>query len=224
MFETYGIYVLAGGMFLILLGYLWLLVRAWRLDWRWGLALIAFPVVLPIFLVLEIKRVTVPATVLMLGLLLAGGTIGLNLYLAHHIDLGPREKIVDGQRHVTLTGWDKSAEDYAALEARPDTVVLQMANRDVTDATLGYLAGWTKLEEIDLNDTQITDAGLAKLARLPRLRVLRIRGAKVTDQGFRDLLLEKESLTELDARETEIASKTLRQWKNAKKELRRYMK
>ena len=145
MFETYGIYVLVCGMVLILLGYLWLLVRAWRVDWRWGLALIVFPVVLPIFLCLEIKRAVVPTAVLAVGLLLAGGTIGLNLYLAHHIDLGPRDKIVDGQRHITLTGWDKSAEDYAALEMRPDTVVLQMANSDVTDETLGYLSGLTKL-------------------------------------------------------------------------------
>ncbi len=141
-----------------------------------------------------------------------------------HIDLGPREKIVDGELHLTLTGWDRPADDYAVLEMKPDTVVLQMANSDVTDETINFLAGLEKLQELDVNDTQITDTGLAVLALLPRLRVLRLRGTKVTNDGFREHLLAKSSLLELDARETDIASKSLREWKNADKQRRRYLK
>ena len=133
--------------------------------------------------------------------------MGINLVLSRHINLGPREKTVNGELHITLTGWDKQTKDYALLARKPETVVLQMANADVTDDTLRHLSGLKRLQELDLNDTQISDGGLRVLAEFPSLRVLRLRGTKVTDQGFRDHLLGKESLLELDARETTIASK-----------------
>jgi hypothetical protein len=224
MSETYGIYVLGAGVLLALAGYVWLLLRAWRLSWRWTLALLLFPPATLIFLCVEFRRVTVPATVLLLGLFLAAGTVGLNLVLSHYIDLGPREKDVDGELHITLTGWDKQTKDYALLVRKPETVVLQMANADVTDEILRHLSGLKRLQELDLNDTQISDGGLHILAELPYLRVLRLRGTKVTDQGFRDHLLGKKSLLELDARETTITSKTLREWRNIKKDQRRYLK
>ena len=224
MFETYGIYVLVAGIVLALAGYIWLLLRAWGHDWRWGLALVLFPPASLLFLAVEFRRVVVPANVFLVGLLLILGTLGLNVLVVRHIDLGPREKIVDGELHLTLNGWDRPADDYAVLEMKPNTVVLQMANSDVTDETVGFLAGLQKLQELDLNDTQVTDTGLAVLAQLPRLRVLRLRGTKITNDGFREHLLAKPTLLELDVRETEVASKTLRAWKNADKERRRYLK
>ena len=224
MSETYGIYVLAGGVLLALAGYVWLLFRAWHLSWRWTLALLLFPPAALIFLCVHFRRLTVPATILLLGLCLAGGTVGLNLILSRHINLGPREKTVNGELHITLTGWDQATKDYALLARKPETVVLQMANADVTDETLRHVSGLKRLQELDLNDTQISDDGLRVLAEFPSLRVLRLRGTQVTDQGFRDHLLGKESLLELDARETTIASKTLREWKNIKKDQRRYLK
>ncbi len=224
MFETYGIYALAGGVVLAVVGYLWLLVRAWRIDWRWFLAIFLLPIAIPVFVLAQFRRAVAPALLLLVGTVLVTGTVGVNLYLAHQIDLGPREKIVDGERHITITGWDQSTDDYLLLVTRRDTVVLQMANPDVTDQTLLYLTGLSELQELDLNDTQVTDRGLALVAELPRLRVLRLRGTKVTDQGFRDYLLGKDSLRELDVRETSIASKTMREWKKKQKEIRRYLK
>src|SRR5208337_307119 len=81
------------------------------------------------------------------------------------IDLGPREKIVDGQRHITLTGWDRN--DYTFLGSKQDVAVLQMANHDVTDRTLELLKGMNALKDLDLDNTQVTDAGLKILKDLP---------------------------------------------------------
>ncbi len=53
------------------------------------------------------------------------------------LDLGAPREVVDGQRHLTLTGWDR--KDYSILKLKPDVVVLQMANPDVTDQSLESL-------------------------------------------------------------------------------------
>ena len=105
------------------------------------------------------------------------------------IDLGPRETIVDGQRHITLTGWDR--KDYALLGSKHDVAVLQMANPDVTDQTLEHLKGMNRLKELDLNDTQVTDSGLKILRDLPALASLRLKNTKVTDQGFQESLADE---------------------------------
>ena len=49
------------------------------------------------------------------------------------LDLGPREKLVNGEHHLTLTGWDR--KDTPSSSSSPP-VVLQMANPDVTDQSL----------------------------------------------------------------------------------------
>lgn len=97
-------------------------------------------------------------------------------------------------------------------------MVLQMANSDVNDETLRYLAGLKQLRELDLNNTQVTDAGLKELAELPKLRDLRLARTKITDDGFRQYLLGKESLMNLDLTGTSVASKTVREWKSANSE------
>jgi hypothetical protein len=224
MFETYAVFVLAIGFVCLLLGYVWLLLRAARLSAWWVVALIVFP---PSALVLVLRRfaqVQGPAVLLVFGAVVLTTVFGVNVFLTHHLDLGPRERIVDGQLHITLTGWDKTADDYAVLAAKTEAVVLQMANPDVTDNTLEYLEGYQFLEELDVNDSQITDAGLARLAALPRLRVLRVRGTRITDEGFRTHLLDQETLQEVDVRDTAVASKTMREWKNQRSEVRRYLK
>jgi hypothetical protein len=206
------------------MGYLWLTVRAWRLSVWWGLAVLLFFPSAIILVATNYRKVAGPSVTILIGVVLVCATVGLNLLLTHELDLGPRERIVDGELHITLTGWDQPTEDYAVLASKPDTVVLQMANADVTDETLQYLQPLDLLQELDLNDTLVTDGGLARLAQLTRLRVLRIRGTRVTDEGFRQYLLNKDSLEELDVRNTTVASKTLRQWKSAKGDVRRYLK
>lgn len=128
---------------------------------------------------------------------------------------------VGGEVHVTLTGIP--SYDYAKLPRFREAAVLQMANTDVTDDTLKLIRGFTGLKELDLTNTAITDAGLADLHYCPRLEVLRLRNTKVSDAGFRAHLFERDSLKSIDARETGVSSKTLRDWK-ARQEGRTFLK
>jgi hypothetical protein len=128
---------------------------------------------------------------------------------------------VNGETHVTLTGIQNY--DYAKLTRFQDAAVLQMANPDVTDETLKLLSAFKRLKELDLNDTAISDLGLAELRNCPRLESLRVKNTKITDAGFRAHLLELDSLMEIDVRETQVQSKTLRAWK-MQKEGRKFLK
>lgn len=121
---------------------------------------------------------------------------------------------VNGELHVTLTGI--ANYDYAKLARFQQAAVLQMANPDVTDDTLKRLSTFARLKELDLNDSPITDAGLAELRQCPRLETLRLKNTKISDAGFRTHLLDRESLMEIDVRETQVKSKTLRDWRALK--------
>jgi len=147
--------------------------------------------------------------------------IAVNSLMIRFVGLGPHDKIVSGERHLTLTGWDR--KDYSAIASSNDAIVLQMANPDVSDETLQYLTGMTQLRELDLNNSQVSDAGLKILAQLPALRDLRLARTKVTDEGFREHLQGKASLMNLELTGTTVASKTLREWKSAVPE-RKYLK
>jgi hypothetical protein len=121
---------------------------------------------------------------------------------------------VDGERHITLTGWDQ--KDYGLLGSKTDTVVLQMANPDVTDQALAPLPRMTKLRELDLNNTGITDEGLKVLKDLPALSMLRLKNTKITDQGFQESLAGMESLTRLELSGTSVSEETIQTWSKAK--------
>jgi hypothetical protein len=121
---------------------------------------------------------------------------------------------VNGEIHVTLTGIPNY--DYAKLPRFQEAAVLQMANPDVSDDTLKFLRDFKRLKELDLNDTRITDAGLAELQHCPLLEKLRLKKTAITDAGFRAHLLDRASLEEIDVRETQVLSRTLRDWKKQK--------
>ena len=140
------------------------------------------------------KRLKAPALLILLSLLMTGLPIVVNSALIRVTSLGPLEKIVAGERHITLTGWDR--QDYSVIANRTDTIVLQMANADVKDETLRYLPG----------------------LKQPNLRDLRLARTKITDDGFRQYLLGKESLMNLDLTGTGVGSKTVREWKAANPE------
>jgi len=211
--ETTLIYVVLAGFLLVLVGTFWLLAVAFRTRFWWGIGvLLGVPALF--FIPLHWRRARWPTCTLLLGALVTGLPYAVNFYHERYIDLGPREKMVAGELHLTLTGWD--GKDYAILESKPNMVVLQIANPDVTDDTLEYLRGFQKLRELDLNDTKVTDGGLPIIAELPALRELRMRGTKITDEGFHKFLSGKESLTKLDMRGTSVASKSLRAWKSSR--------
>lgn len=148
------------------------------------------------------------------GLLVSLGIICLTLPAAvtrfAPIDLGAHDVRVEGERHLTLTGWDQT--DYSVLARIPDAVVVQMANEDVTDETLKYLAGMKLLRELDIAGSKISDAGLKHLESLVTLDKLILSRTPITDAGLKPLLDKLPKLKQLDARETGVTPAVLRPW------------
>lgn len=177
-----------------------------------GVAVVVCAIVLILGIVFQKKwkRLWIP---LMIG---AGGIViavapAVYTQAILQIDLGPREKIVDGQRHLTLTGWD--GESYEFLQTKTDTVVLQMANPDVDDDVLRNLKHWHDLRELDLNDTRVTDAGLEQLELLTTLVVLRLRNTKISQEGLDRLLTQLTEVRQLDIRGTQVDAEWVQAWK-----------
>jgi hypothetical protein len=212
--ELYGAYLLFAGLAVIAVGYIWLIVRGFHTRWFWGLGLLFFPPLALFFIFRHRRRSIAPLLVILLGGAVIASPFAVNFYNAHFVSLGPRERVVDGELHITLTGWD--GDDYSILRSRPQTVVLQMANADVTDQTLEHLRGLKVLRELDLNNTQVTDQGLLVLKELPALETLRLSKTKITDDGFKTYLAPLDGLRELDLRGTAVQSATVRAWKAAK--------
>jgi hypothetical protein len=157
------------------------------------------------------------------GLLWGPGPVLKDSRIVHHKpakesspDLGPLETMVNGEPHITLTGWQPKDMDYSVLKGRPDTVVLQMANDDVTDRTLENLRGLKKLRVLDLANTQVTDEGLSVLKEFPNLEVLFLNRTKITDAGVRQNVFAIDSLKELNVRNTQVTKKTRDEWKAAR--------
>jgi hypothetical protein len=210
--EGRAFYMLVGGLIVAALGWIWLLVRAFRSHRRWGLGSLIVPPAGLVFAGLYPRKGIVPLIVCLLGLLVATAPALFTLFVP--LDLGPIDTTVDGHRHLTLTGWDR--KDYSILNLTPDVVVLQMANPDVTDESLKSLQAMKALQELDLSGTQVTDAGLKILSDLPVLSKLRLARTKITDQGFHDNLFAKESLMQLDVSGTQVGRETVQAWRNAR--------
>jgi hypothetical protein len=206
----YAYPLLLVGLALAALGALWLVGRATR-DYRWWM--IFAPITLVVYVIRRTRRAIAPLAVIALGLVVATAPAAIDRLIP--IDLGPRDKIVDGERHLTLTGWDRT--DYAdLLRQKPDTVVLQMANADVTDETLSLLADMTKLRRLDVSHSQVTDDGLWRLTALPALRELYLTGTKVTDKGVREALVPHPALKMLDVRQTAVTAEAVSDWRSAR--------
>jgi hypothetical protein len=208
--EQFALYFYASGLALALIAWIWILIAGYRTAKGWGRGLLFFPPTLIFFLPLHWRRAWRPTFLLVIAGLIVAAPLVWN-----RVDrLFPnreRDKIVDGERHLTVTG--KTDFDYSTLASKPDIVVLQMANPEVKDETLEYLLGMSALEELDLNNTQVSDQGLAVLAKLPSLEKLRLRGTPITDAGFRKHLLPLDRLKMLDLTGTKVTGKTVREWK-----------
>jgi hypothetical protein len=162
----------------------------------------------------QARQLLVPLALLGGGLVVGAVPFAYqNIYL-RIVGLGERERLLDGERALNLTGWDR--ENYEILTQRPDVAILEMGNPDVTDETLELLVGLQKLRELTLNDSGVTDAGLVTLAKLPALETLRIARTRITPEGLRRLLdAPPRRLTQLDVSGNGIPTAILRQWKNA---------
>jgi hypothetical protein len=221
--QFYAYYTLLVSVGLLAVAWLWLIGIAFFVRRTWGFGLLLFPPSALVFVPAQWKRAAPPVALALVALL----PLTWSISTLHYIPLGPHSEIVDGELHLTLTGWDRGADDYPLMLSRKNVVVLQMANPDVTDATLSHLEGMNELRELDLDHTQVSDEGLAVLARLPKLRDLRLSGTAISDAGFAKHLADKESLSRIVVTGTKISTKTLRKWKADNKDPareRRYLK
>jgi hypothetical protein len=157
------------------------------------------------------RRLWAPVAIGLLGLAVTAAP-AIYTQAILQVDLGPRQALVNGEKHLTLTGWDGNS--YEVLQAHDDAVVLQLANPDVDDHTLRYLAAMSRLRELDLNDTGITDDGLPYLGTLQNLQILRLRNTKITDEGFAAHVLPLPALRNLDLRGTAVTAEMVDRWKS----------
>jgi Leucine-rich repeat (LRR) protein len=210
--ESYYPYMFVFGLALAGLGFLALVILAFRQRFWWGLSVVVFPPLGLVFAARHARRSVVPLLIILFG----GLTAAFPALVTHFtpVDLGPLDRVVEQERHVTLTGWDQN--DYSVLRTMPDAVVLQMANPDVNDATLEFLRGMSRLRELDLNDSQVSDKGLEELKGLTNLETLRLRNTKVTDKGFRDAIDPMPALKQLDLRGTSVDPDLVKNWRAAK--------
>jgi hypothetical protein len=214
--EKAAIYLWFGGLGLLLLGCLWLWINAFRARIWWGLGfLVLLPI--PAFIIKHFRLAWAPLLACVLGVGLVFGARELAA-TAVALDLEGIETVTDaGEKAIILTGWKYKAKDYEFLKDRPDTVVLKMANADVTDDTLKYLQNMKKLKNLDLNNTQVSDSGLAVLKSLPSLEALDLMNTKVTDAGVREHLMGMETLHFLTVTGTGVTKETVKDWRAAHK-------
>ena len=210
--DLFAILFLTGLPLLTLLGLVWLLVIAWRVSVRWGLlTTLLYPAMILPHTIRHWPRTKPPAIVVVFGLVLTSIPPSYTRFVP--VDLDEYDQMVSGERHLTLTGWNKS--DYSVLAARPDTVVLQMANEDVTDETLRYLATLQTLRVLDLSDTKVTDAGLERLKENPKLESVRVARTVVTDTGFDKVFDKLPALKQLDVSGSKITADRVQKWLDA---------
>lgn len=161
-----------------------------------------------------IRQMLQPLVVLGAGLAIGGLPFAYQSAYLAIVGLGERERIIEGERALNLTGWDRKG--YGILQDKKDVAILEMGNADVTDDTLTLLAELPRLRELTLNDSAVTDLGLQRLARLPRLETLRIARTRVTPDGVREFLATPPPrLKQIDVSGNKIPTSILRQWKNA---------
>lgn len=222
--EQTGFLILAAGVVVLAIGYLWLMLRAFRTSILWGLvSLLLAPLGGLLFALVHITQGRRPLLVILLGAVIAASPVAINLIAGGNRDTGVEEiKPAEGgqpaEERLTLTGAKPS--EYEMLNAKKTYAVIQWANADVTDDLAESLRGMENLRELDLNSSQITDRTLALLATLPKLESLRLAGTKITDEGFRTHLLPLERLKELDLTGTAVRGPTAREWKAAQPDRR----
>lgn len=205
--TQFSIPVQIAGVTIAAVGLVWLYVLAAR-AWGWWLL---FPPTVAAFPLAKPDRSIKPLLAMALGL----GLIGVPMAISRltPIDLGERDKMVNGERHITLTGWDRS--DYALLDERSDATVLQMANSDVSDETLKKLRTFSKLRKLDLGHSQVTDAGIVTIADLPLIEELFLDDTRVTDAGI-SALVDHPTLKRLKVKGTTVTAEGARKWQSAR--------
>ena len=143
MSESTFEFILYAGILATIVGLLWLLATAWRTSVRRGLAVTLFPPLIPWQVVKGWPRTRGPALLLAVGLLAAFFPLAYTRLAP--IDLGERVRIVEGEKHLTLTGWDR--KDYAAIaqhleqSSRSQSGMLIESLLDESEKGIGWTRG-----------------------------------------------------------------------------------
>src|SRR5215510_923239 len=93
MLEKYAFYVIALGALLGGVGFVWLIVRAFRHRVLWGIALVLFPPAGLFFIWRHFRKVVGPVVVLLLAGVLAAAPYGVSYYERHFVSLKPYEQV-----------------------------------------------------------------------------------------------------------------------------------
>lgn len=224
MSEVVGVGLLFGGLLLLVIGLLWLIIQAYRSSGFLlaALLLLTTPLGPLVYGLLHFRKSLRPLVLILSGLIIGAIPFAFSHGLELLMGLGERERVIAGERHLVLTGWDRP--DYSILSSRTDVVVLEMGNPNVDDQTLKLLVPLTKLRELTLNDSVISDEGLKLLRQLPTLESLRIARTKITKEGVAEFLADPPAkLKDLDVSGNSIPASALRKWKNQEPETRRYV-
>lgn len=200
-----------------MIGSVWLIIRAWKIHWGWGLGSLLIAPVALVFVFTHFRRSIGPVLVMLLGGALAATPTVVNLVRGPQVQTTAAVETKPGEERITLTG--ATRDEYEKLRGRKFAVV-QWANTDVTDADAELLRGMDSLREIDLNATQVTDRTLELLASLPNLEVVKVANTKATAEGVTTHLLKIPKLRELDVRGLKVPRKALQDWKGGDKEKR----
>src|SRR5687767_8935500 len=98
--EVVGLYALIAAAALMGLAYLWLLIRAFQSGVWWGLGVLFFAPLALVFIPTHWKASRGPA-----ALFLFAGVVAAGAFVAGQLGVtrDPNIKIVDGEKHITLT-------------------------------------------------------------------------------------------------------------------------
>jgi len=228
-FTLYGI-----GAIISLIGFLWLLIRAFGVSTLWGVVVLLFGFPAIFFAIVHRKKGLVPLLVILLGGLICGVAFSWNSVFPPKIDDKAKIEIkpdngtpptnkafsqITGGK-VTLTG--AARPEYGRLQEDKTFAVIQWANLDVTDDDAKILAEMKNLKEIDLSNSQITDETAKILQALPTLEIVKIAKTKISP-GAAQKLLELPVLREVDFRNLKVPTAVLREWKAKDKDTRKYI-
>jgi hypothetical protein len=215
--------VMAVGLAIVAIGYIWLVIRAFRTGFWWGVATVLLgPLGGLVFFLAHYGRAAAP-----IGAMLVGGLIAVTPIVYTTLVPPPKVAVTEDkgdEKHGTLTGASETnLVEY--LKANRELAVLQMAGRtEVTDEVMAeYVRGMPNLRELDVNDTPVTDKGLEVLASLPKLETVRIARTKATPEGVQKHVLSLKGLKNVDVGGLNVPSKVLREWKNADAANRKYV-
>jgi Leucine-rich repeat (LRR) protein len=116
--------------------------------------------------------------------------------------------------YVDLANSQVSDATLAHIKWWPEIKVLLLDETQITDAGLECLKELTQLQELDLKGTRVTDAGLAHLEGLAQLRWLDLDGTRITDAGL-EHLKGLEQLDDLWLNNTKVSDAGVKRLKQA---------